>query len=587
VTDSPDAIEGLTPDQITDLAKDGFNTITDNSGPLQIDVAQGLAILDAGLVVTADGQKLIDDTSADDASLTPAQVAGLESDGFIIGSGVTVGSDGSVTVDGELTGSGTVNGTLTVDPSGSVQVTSGTLDVASGSVVNNNQITVSGATLDLGTGVDLSGTGTVEVTDGSVEVDGSVSPGQTFVIDPSTITIGDPAAFFGTLDLSPGDELIIDGTNGGTYADGAFTVTENGVTVGMLEAPGHTSGDFSFTQGSGNTLDITVSTAPCYCRGTHILAVRGEVTVENLAIGDCVATRNGPRPIRWIGRRFYDGRFIRGNREVLPIKIAAGALAHGVPARDLWISPEHALYLDGVLVPARLLVNGMTITQADAVEQLEYFHVELDSHDVILAEGAAAETYIECDNRLMFHNAAEFGALYPDAPRSDSAVAFCAPRPEDGAAALAVIHARLLARAVALGHQVTGDPGLHLVVDGVAVEPLLVEDGVYRFRLDQPAGAIYLASRNTVPAETDAASTDRRRLGVCLRRITLRDADLALDLMPEHHLLRDGFHEPEGEHRWTVGMTRLPASVVDLFAGPIDIEIAVWPTQLRYAERAA
>jgi len=74
---------------------------------------------------------------------------------------------------------------------------------------------------------------------------------------------------------------------------------------------------------------------------------------------------------------------------------------------------------------------------------------------------------------------------------------------------------------------------------------------------------------------------------VCLRRITLRDADLTLDLVPEHHLLRDGFHEAEGEHRWTAGIARLPASVMDLFAGQLDIEIAVWPSQVRYTETPA
>jgi hypothetical protein len=225
--------------------------------------------------------------------------------------------------------------------------------------------------------------------------------------------------------------------------------------------------------------------------------------------------------------------------------------------------------------------SSTAIAQVGTVERLEYFHIELDSHDVILAEGAPAETYIECDNRLMFHNAAEYAALYPEA--RPGAGQFCAPRLEEGAAA---IHARLLARAAALGHLVTGDPGLHLVADDVAILPLTIEDGVYRFTLERPAEAVYLASRSAVPAETDAASTDRRRLGVCLRRITLRDADLTLDLLPHIPQLRDGFHEAEGEHRWTAGTARLPANALSLFTGPLSIEIAVWPTQLRYAERA-
>jgi hypothetical protein len=99
------------------------------------------------------------------------------------------------------------------------------------------------------------------------------------------------------------------------------------VTIGAL-----TAGDF-----------ITENQTACYCRGTMILTERGEVAVEELAIGDRAVTASGEaKPILWIGRRSYAGRFIVGNRDVLPIVIKAGALDDGVPVHDLRVSPGHA-----------------------------------------------------------------------------------------------------------------------------------------------------------------------------------------------------------------------------------------------------
>src|SRR5208282_6695965 len=108
-----------------------------------------------------------------------------------------------------------------------------------------------------------------------------------------------------------------------------------------------------------------------------------------------------------------------------------------------------------------------TIVQAGAVEQVEYFHLEFEAHEVILAEGAPAESYVECDNRQGFHNAHEFAALYPDDARAS--FGYCLPRLKAEMAELAAIRARLFERAAALGHSITADPDLHLVVDGTIV----------------------------------------------------------------------------------------------------------------------
>jgi len=183
---------------------------------------------------------------------------------------------------------------------------------------------------------------------------------------------------------------------------------------------------------SGNGLvTIAFESQPCYCRGTLIAVANGEVPVEALAIGDEVVTVTGTkRPIKWIGRRSYGGRFAMGRTDILPICIKAGALDDNVPKRDLWVSPHHAMYLEGALIEAKDLVNGVSVVQAETVDQVEYFHVELESHDVIIAEGAPSETFIDDDSRGMFHNAHEYATLYATEPVH--AAHYCAPRCEEG-----------------------------------------------------------------------------------------------------------------------------------------------------------
>jgi hypothetical protein len=187
----------------------------------------------------------------------------------------------------------------------------------------------------------------------------------------------------------------------------------------------------------------------CYCRGTRIRTPRGEIAVEALRIGDRVVTVAGAvLPIKWIGRRSYRDWLAVGNPEVQPIRFKAGSIADRVPARDLYVSPENAMFLDGVLVPARHLVNGVSILKVEGMEAVEYFHFEFDRHALIYAEGAAAESFVDDDSRMLFHNADEYRQLYPDEP-SDRLIEFCAPRVDDGYE-LEAIHHRLIARAARL-----------------------------------------------------------------------------------------------------------------------------------------
>ena len=191
------------------------------------------------------------------------------------------------------------------------------------------------------------------------------------------------------------------------------------------------------------TFTVLVDVIACYLKGTRIATPNGDVAIETLNIGDRVLTASGAsRPIHWIGRRSYLNRFVAGNRDILPVQIKANALADGVPKRDLFVSPLHAMHLDGLLVPAIELVNDISILQIDDFATIEYFHIELADHDLILAEGAASETYVDDNNRMIFHNASDYAALYPDAEPVPAT--YCAPRVTDGYALEAIRQALLV-----------------------------------------------------------------------------------------------------------------------------------------------
>ena len=144
----------------------------------------------------------------------------------------------------------------------------------------------------------------------------------------------------------------------------------------------------------------------CFLRGTSILTSLGATCVEDLAIGHLVGTAKGMSlPIKWIGRQhFKQDEGLRWDKAILPVRISRFALDELTPHRDLYVSPNHALFIDGVLIPAVYLVNGSSIVQVmpDGVKEIEYFHIELETHEVIFAEGAAVETLLVMNDHEAF-----------------------------------------------------------------------------------------------------------------------------------------------------------------------------------------
>jgi hypothetical protein len=247
-----------------------------------------------------------------------------------------------------------------------------------------------------------------------------------------TLLIANTAALPGTIERFDEFHDIIDLRQLKDPSDAVFnfdsltdqlTITEGAQAV-TLQLAGDLAGVVwrAHTDGHGGT-DVEPA---CYLAGTRILTREGEVAVEDLVIGDRIMTLSGEaKRIKWIGRRAYDPRFVAGNSGILPIVIKRGALGEDLPRHDLFVSPEHALFIDGMLVPARALANGVSIATKRPKGMIEYYHIELAEHDVIYAEGVTAETYVDCGNRGMFQNAPEFRRLYPG--QDGAKWAYCAP----------------------------------------------------------------------------------------------------------------------------------------------------------------
>lgn len=245
-------------------------------------------------------------------------------------------------------------------------------------------------------------------------------------------------------------------TYAGSATAGTVTISDTLGTVGIVNVSDPTGGlaqsAFSVkTVGSGASTYVELdTTVPCFLRGTRIATARGEVAVEDLRIGDLVVTTFGcSQPVTWIGTRAYVTSLLPEDVRagLLPVRIAAGALGEGRPVRDLFVSPEHMMCIGDVLVPARKLLNGTTITRAERFDVVRYFHVELPRHSVILAEGAPAESFLDTGNRNMFGNVLDYLArgISPDAPRQ----APCLPV-VTGGAALEAVRAALAACAADL-----------------------------------------------------------------------------------------------------------------------------------------
>jgi hypothetical protein len=226
---------------------------------------------------------------------------------------------------------------------------------------------------------------------------------------------------------------------------GTSAAADNAVlTISLGERPNPNGNNPRFL------VDGVISTGspinPCFAAGTRILTQAGEIPVERLRPGDTVITYDGEEEtIIWVGQRTLDLTRHPRSETVRPVIIEADALAEGVPASRLILSPDHALFIDSLLVQAKDLINGATIRQDATEKTITYYHIELARHGIILAEGAPAETYLDTGHRGVFDNAAAPLLLHPNLMQIRREAEGCAPLCTGGPA-LAQIRHRLAQR---------------------------------------------------------------------------------------------------------------------------------------------
>ncbi|MBO0906163.1 Hint domain-containing protein [Jiella sp. MQZ13P-4] len=252
----------------------------------------------------------------------------------------------------------------------------------------------------------------------------------------------------------------------------------------------------------------------------------------------------------------------------------------------MWLSAAHAVrvsVVDDLLVPVGALVNGSTIRQVQ-LDRIAYYHIELDGHDVLLANGLPAESYLDCGNRRFFLGA----DIVPEDGRVDAHdLPFCLPFTTDPEI-LGAVRARLMAQARRLGWtEEPAGPEIRVEIEadaageaGMLALPLAADEAL-RLTLPADAGDAWLLSSCWVPAH-HGGTADKSTLGVVFRGLTLTDETGATQrIAADDSRLTLGFHPLEGDWRWTTGRALLPAALWEGLSGEVTLTLDLLPGQTR------
>jgi hypothetical protein len=521
----------------------------------------------AGTLVVDPGASFVGKVVANASAVDALDLASGSSTGTLSGIGtqyvdftqITIGARASWS----LTGANTIAAGATLTELGSASLSD------TGTLVNDGAIMLDPSTLIAG---GLIGTGAVTIGAGStLEVQGTVAGGETlrFAGSGAYLHLDNPdsvgaSSGGGVTNFAAGETIDLKGIAPASvsYSGGLLSFSGGSFALSLAGA----GAVIASTSGDGAAISVL-----CFCANTLILTPSGERPVQDLAVGDVVTTwRGAQRPIVWIGI----GKVLatRGRRNAAtPVIVRKGALAGNMPHHDLRVTKGHALYLDGVLIPVEYLVNHRSIEWDDRAQEVELYHIELEAHDVLVANGAPAESYRDDGNRWLFRNA-NVGWGRPQLEP-------CAPVLTGGAAVDAVWW-RLLDRAGPRpGVPVTDDPDLHLFVDGQRRDVTERVGEAYVCHLPAVPSVLRIVSRAAAPAELGQAR-DPRVLGVALRRLVVRKGTRFSVTEANDDRLADGFHAFEADNGfcWTDGDAAIPTELFANFTGPLELVLHIGAT---------
>lgn len=402
----------------------------------------------------------------------------------------------------------------------------------------------------------------------------------------TSIGIGGSYVPSSTLILKQSSSIPVNASSANPYANNASGYY--GISVTTSSGTGSWTKTPLYTNGGGNCIE------GCFLPGTLILTRDGEKAVETLVEGDEIAViENGStvfRPLKWLGRSHADVAALGFDEDAYPVRIHKSAFGENLPQRDLLVTSEHCVYVDGRFVPVRMLVNGQSISIDRSIQEYDFYHVELEQHGVIVSEGLQTESYLDTGNRGTFENT----VVRAMRPHFAGGIVFSGGKTWecDAAAPLTTeqsvvepVWKRLAERAVTLGFvgseksvERTGEPDIRLVAEGREIRPVRHAGHVYSFMVPANVTDVNVVTRSFRPSDAVGPfCDDRRALGVAIGEVVVtngRDRHVLSSHLADVELA--GWHAFEGGvARWTNGNAELSLGVAGegMFARMVEVEV--------------